>query len=66
PSLKESDVPHRTKMREEIMNRASEAEDRLREKLSKIPGQVSFTFDTWTSKTGDPFRHIHEMRRERS
>ncbi|KAK7025717.1 HAT family dimerization domain-containing protein [Favolaschia claudopus] len=55
PSLKESDIPHRTKMRGEILTRASEAEDRLREKLSKIPGQVSFTFDTWTSKTGDPF-----------
>jgi len=23
-----------------------------------IPGQVSFTFDTWTSKTGDPFLSV--------
>ncbi|KAK7034322.1 HAT family dimerization domain-containing protein [Favolaschia claudopus] len=74
PSLKESDIPHRTKMRAEVLERASEAEDRLRARLSasflksislfsnrltgttkSIPGQVSFTFYTWTSKTGDPF-----------
>jgi hypothetical protein len=26
--------------------------------LQNIPGQVLFTFDTWTSKTGDPFLSI--------
>ncbi|KAJ6631849.1 hypothetical protein B0H10DRAFT_1937605 [Mycena sp. CBHHK59/15] len=37
--LKESDIPHRTKMREEILKRTEEAEERLRSKL----------------ETGDPF-----------
>ncbi len=23
-----------------------------------VPGQISFTFDSWTSKTGDPFLSI--------
>ncbi|KAF7366232.1 HAT family dimerization domain-containing protein [Mycena venus] len=55
PSLKESDIPHHTKMREEILKQTEDAEERLRSKLEDIPGQVSFTFDTWTSKTGDPF-----------
>ncbi|KAJ6522148.1 hypothetical protein B0H19DRAFT_1277472 [Mycena capillaripes] len=50
PNLKESDIAHRTKMREEILKRTEEAEERLQSKL-----QASFTFDTWTSKTGDPF-----------
>ncbi|KAF7364524.1 HAT family dimerization domain-containing protein [Mycena venus] len=58
PSLKESDIPHRTKMREEILKRTEDAEERLRSKLEDIPGQVSFTFDTWTSKTGDPFLRV--------
>jgi hypothetical protein len=33
PSLKESDIPHRTKMREEILQRIEVAEERLRSKL---------------------------------
>ncbi|KAJ6616243.1 hypothetical protein B0H10DRAFT_1949272 [Mycena sp. CBHHK59/15] len=55
PSLKESDIPHCTKMRKEILKCTVDAEERLCLKLQDIPGQVSFTFDTWTSKTGDPF-----------
>ncbi|KAJ7790417.1 hypothetical protein B0H14DRAFT_2626013 [Mycena olivaceomarginata] len=33
PSLKESDIPHRTKMPEEILQRAKDAEDQLRSEL---------------------------------
>lgn len=33
PSLGEKDIPHRTKMREEILKRKDVVEERLREKL---------------------------------
>jgi hypothetical protein len=26
--------------------------------FQQIPGQISFTFDSWTSKTGDPFLSV--------
>lgn len=59
PSLGAKDIPHRTKMRKEILKRTAEVEERLRPLTASIfqdiPGQISFTLDTWTSKTGEPY-----------
>ncbi|KAF4609402.1 hypothetical protein D9613_012987 [Agrocybe pediades] len=58
PATKESDIPHRTKLREEIVEKAKVAIDRLKEHFKSIPGCVSITFDAWTSKSYDPFLAI--------
>ncbi|KAF5370479.1 hypothetical protein D9615_009743 [Tricholomella constricta] len=58
PSLQEKDIPHRTKLRQEIIRRAHDVEQRVRDRLKDISGKVSFTFDTWTSDAGDPFLSV--------
>ncbi|KAF7372005.1 Zinc finger BED domain-containing protein RICESLEEPER 2 [Mycena venus] len=58
PSLQKKDLLHRTKMMSEVLERTKKVEARLREKIKNIPGQVSFTFDTWTSDTGDPYLSV--------
>jgi len=58
PSLLESDIPHRTKIHDEIILRANAAEERVCSVLSKIKGKVSFTFDTWTSEAEDPYLSV--------
>jgi hypothetical protein len=58
PSLLESDIPHRTKIHDEILVRADAVEERVRLALSKIVGKVSFTFDTWTSEAQDPYLSV--------
>ncbi|KAH7903788.1 hypothetical protein BJ138DRAFT_990081, partial [Hygrophoropsis aurantiaca] len=58
PQTKESDIPHRTKLREEILTKAVEAEVKIREHYKNIPGQISITFDAWTSKAYDPYLAI--------
>lgn len=58
PSLSERDIPHRTKVQEEVVRRAEVAEGKVREILSKIEGKVSFTFDTWTSEAQDPYLSV--------
>ena len=58
PSLSERDIPHRTKIQEEILLKAEVAEGRVCEALSKIKGKVSFTFDTWTSEAQDPYLSV--------
>lgn len=55
PSLSERDIPHRTKVQQEILLRASGAEVKVSEALANIKGKVSFTFDTWTSDAQDIF-----------
>ena len=55
PSLSDNDIPHRKALRAEILRRAHIAEGRVRENMKKLPSKVSFTFDTWTSKPGDPY-----------
>jgi hypothetical protein len=58
PSLTEKDIPHRTKIRKEVLKRAATAEDRVRDRLAVIPSKVSFTFDSWTSDAGDPYLSV--------
>ena len=58
PSLSEKDIPHWTKIQEEILLRAEVAEAKVRKALSKIKGKVSFTFDTWTSEAQDPYLSV--------
>jgi hypothetical protein len=58
PSLSEKDIPHRTKVHEEIIFRAQKAETQVCEALAKIEGKVSLTFDTWTSEAQDPYLSV--------
>lgn len=58
PSLSTGDIPHRTKIQEEILLRAEAGEETVRVALSKIEGKVSFTFDTWTSEAQDPYLSV--------
>ena len=58
PSLTEKDIPHRMKIRKEIMKCAAIAEDRIRDRLGAISSKVSFTFDSWTSDAGDPYLSV--------
>lgn len=58
PSLSERDIPHRTKVQQEILLRARGAEVKVSEALANIKGKVSFTFDTWTSDAQDPYLSV--------
>lgn len=58
PSLSEKDIPHRTKIHDEILFKAEEAEGRVRKALSMTKGKVSFTFDTWTSEAHDAYLSV--------
>ncbi|KII87554.1 hypothetical protein PLICRDRAFT_72101, partial [Plicaturopsis crispa FD-325 SS-3] len=49
PKMKESDVPHRTKMTESIIACAEEIGAELKAELKSAPGLISHTFDGWTS-----------------
>ena len=58
PSLSEGDIPHQTKIQEEILCRAHNAEVKVCTALADIKGKVSFTFDTWTSAAQDPYLSV--------
>ena len=58
PSLSEKDIPHRTKIHEEIIVRAHAAEIKVCKALANIKGKVSFTFDTWTSDAQDAYLSV--------
>ena len=58
PSLSKKDIPHQTKIHQEILLWAHTAEVKVCEALAKIEGKVSFTFDTWTSDTQDPYLSV--------
>ncbi|PSS37302.1 hypothetical protein PHLCEN_2v854, partial [Hermanssonia centrifuga] len=58
PQTKDTEIPHRTFVREEIMQKASDVEAQLREVFKDIPGQISVTFDAWTSKAYDPYLSV--------
>ncbi|THG95518.1 hypothetical protein EW026_g6148 [Hermanssonia centrifuga] len=58
PQTKDTEIPHHTFVREEIMRKASDVEARLREVFKDIPGQISVTFDAWTSKAYDPYLSV--------
>jgi hypothetical protein len=72
--MRESDIPHRTKISEEVHTRAEKVRDALKEHykvrftvkcseiysyhLQNIPGQISITIDSWTSSAYDPYLAI--------
>ncbi len=55
PTLLEKDIPNRNKLRAEILRRVDIAKGRICDNLKKLPCKVSFTFDAWTSNSGDPY-----------
>jgi hypothetical protein len=55
PQIADSDIPHSTKLRDEILSLAKETKLKLRDALLNVPGQISITFDAWTSKSYDPY-----------
>ncbi|KAF8833161.1 hypothetical protein BDN67DRAFT_868435, partial [Paxillus ammoniavirescens] len=58
PQMKELDIPHRTKLQDEILAKATEVKAKLGEQLKGVPGQISITFDAWTSSAYDPYLTI--------
>jgi hypothetical protein len=58
PGLSEKDIPHHHKVWDEIVHRAKIVESQVCECLKEIPGQVSFTFDSWTSDSGNPYLSV--------
>ncbi|RDB19757.1 hypothetical protein Hypma_013237 [Hypsizygus marmoreus] len=49
PKMKDSDIPHRTKITESITERAAVIAAELAKELQDAPGRISLTFDGWTS-----------------
>lgn len=58
PSLTGKDIPHQKTVQAEILRCADIAEEKVCEKLKHLPCKVSFTYDAWTSKPGDPYLSI--------
>jgi hypothetical protein len=58
PSLSENDIPHCTKTRQEILDRARLVVERIKDKLAHVDSKISMTFDSWTSLIGDPFLSV--------
>jgi hypothetical protein len=58
PSLSEKDIPHHTKIHQEIHLRAHTTEEKVCQALANVKGKVSFTFNTWTSDAKDPYISI--------
>ncbi|KIJ46243.1 hypothetical protein M422DRAFT_46260 [Sphaerobolus stellatus SS14] len=55
--MKDSEIPHHTKLHETILENAQKAVEKLKAKLmgSGVPGKISFTFNAWTSEAYDPY-----------
>jgi hypothetical protein len=58
PSLSEKDIPSRNTLRAEVLKRVHIAQERMREKMKRLPSKISFTFDAWTSEPGDPYLSV--------
>ncbi|CAK5266409.1 unnamed protein product [Mycena citricolor] len=58
PKLADQDIPHRTKVSTEIKAKRDTEVKRLKKVFEKCPGDISLTFDTWTSAAGDPYLGI--------
>jgi hypothetical protein len=58
PTLSEKDIPHRTKIQQEILHWARVTQEKVCEALANAEGKVSFTFDTWTSGAHDPYLSV--------
>ncbi|KAI0706220.1 hypothetical protein BC835DRAFT_1218683, partial [Cytidiella melzeri] len=56
--IKDSDIPSRTKLTQAVQERALVVQERLREELKNLPGQISITFDAWTSGSMDPYLSV--------
>jgi hypothetical protein len=55
PSLQVSDIPYHSKVRTELMVRAQSTKVKIKEWFGAVNGLISFTFDTWTSDSLDPY-----------
>ncbi|KDQ48995.1 hypothetical protein JAAARDRAFT_201237 [Jaapia argillacea MUCL 33604] len=49
-NLTESAIPHHTKVRDEVMIKAREAQEQMKEDLKHIPSLISMDFDSWTNE----------------
>lgn len=49
PKTKDSDIPHRTKVTESVLERAALIELELAKEFESAPGRISLTFDGWSS-----------------
>ncbi|KAI0245320.1 hypothetical protein BJV78DRAFT_1100436, partial [Lactifluus subvellereus] len=54
-SLVDSDIPHRTQIRDRIIRMWMEDCDRTNNSMASAVGNVSFTADLWSSETLQPF-----------
>ncbi|KAI0055464.1 hypothetical protein BV25DRAFT_1776292, partial [Artomyces pyxidatus] len=48
--LKDKDIPHRSKIRELVLQRWKETFQTIRRELFHSPGRISFTVDIWSSR----------------
>jgi hypothetical protein len=55
PGLSERDIPHCTKIHQEIVARSELVVMCMQSALAKVDSKVSITFDTWTSWVRDPY-----------
>ncbi|KAK2459325.1 hypothetical protein APHAL10511_008680 [Amanita phalloides] len=54
PATKESDIPHHTKLHDEIIEKANVAIEQLKNHLKTVLSKFSITFDAWTLKAYNP------------
>ena len=53
PTISEKDIPHCKTLHAEILRHAQIVEERVCTSMSRALRKISFTFDAWTSMTGD-------------
>ncbi|KAF5313763.1 hypothetical protein D9619_013714 [Psilocybe cf. subviscida] len=58
PSMKDSDIPHRTKLREEVIHKTEVVMHKLMEHFKLCPSKISITLDAWSSDSYDPYLAI--------
>jgi hypothetical protein len=58
PSLRETDIPHRTMIHDRILKRYKQDRDELRRKLKESIGRVSLTSDLWSNSSMRSFMAI--------
>jgi len=58
PSISDKDIPNCNKLHAEILAHVHIAKDKICQNLKRVPSKVSFTFDAWTSDSGDPYLSV--------
>ncbi|KAJ7896876.1 hypothetical protein B0H13DRAFT_1519695, partial [Mycena leptocephala] len=56
--LKDSDIPHRTKIRKRIIEIWDEHLNTLQEEMAGAIGMISTTMDLWSDKQKTPFMAV--------